>query len=383
MKRLGEIIKLQVPEIELSDNPEKDLLEVYEPASNFIYFFRNDYKLMLDLLESANKSQQDDLVEIVCHFFYEDIITHNHNGEEIIRLCYFLLEKEISNLSSPNPLGFLVDSVLAKMIRSLAKRNEFKNFINNSISNIINKLDKTEDQYFDITTNKLVLDIKKNENNDFSKKSFISRQNTIIERVRKFTTASRISNAKYETNSLKQETLSKFDLGKMSDNLEQEKEHNLHEDTNKYFDTFKEFDDTEIEENASDLSEDNLIKMYGSTNDEVMKSLCKNNLKILNNLVFKLIRKTNEDKDMFSNIKFTKSLSKQENEEQILENYISNFESLKFYCDLILKSIFENVTTIPYTIKCLCKMVTILMPKKVHIYFNISTYFKSFQMFQN
>lgn len=54
--------------------------------------------------------------------------------------------------------------------------------------------------------------------------------------------------------------------------------------------------------------------------------------------------------------------------QDILHKYKENFETIKEYIDNIIKSLIENITTIPYTLRCICKIINILIHRKVSYY---------------
>jgi hypothetical protein len=50
----------------------------------------------------------------------------------------------------------------------------------------------------------------------------------------------------------------------------------------------------------------------------------------------------------------------------ILSKYRNNFEIIKNFIDSIIISLMENISTIPYTLRCICKLINILICKKVN-----------------
>ena len=67
---------------------------------------------------------------------------------------------------------------------------------------------------------------------------------------------------------------------------------------------------------------------------------------------------------IFSNIKFLKNLNKYSNSETILNKYQNNFNSILSFIDSILYKINDNIHLLPYSIKCLCKIISLLIKKK-------------------
>ena len=67
---------------------------------------------------------------------------------------------------------------------------------------------------------------------------------------------------------------------------------------------------------------------------------------------------------IFSNIKFLENLNKYSNSETILNKYQNNFNSILSFIDSILYKINDNIHLLPYSIKCLCKIISLLIKKK-------------------
>ena len=72
------------------------------------------------------------------------------------------------------------------------------------------------------------------------------------------------------------------------------------------------------------------------------------------------------DTNIFSNKKLFEQISSFGEEELlILFIYKINFEKIKIHVDKFICSIIENSSTIPYIVKCLCKIIHTLISKKV------------------
>lgn len=90
---------------------------------------------------------------------------------------------------------------------------------------------------------------------------------------------------------------------------------------------------------------------------------------INHNLDLSLFSKIASDNNIFSNKKLFEQISSfGEDELLIFFIYKINFEKIKSHVDKFVSSIIENSSTIPYIVKCLCKIIQNLISKKVLIF---------------
>ena len=77
------------------------------------------------------------------------------------------------------------------------------------------------------------------------------------------------------------------------------------------------------------------------------------------------VENENEEGNIFSNKEFFKLMNtNSENADEILREYESSFLKLVNFIDSIFESIIENLDLIPFSIKCICKMISVLLEKK-------------------
>ena len=73
------------------------------------------------------------------------------------------------------------------------------------------------------------------------------------------------------------------------------------------------------------------------------------------------------DPDIFTNsgIKLVLNDSYfQNNRKLILKKYFDNFKFIKEKIDYLIQTLIDRISTIPYTVRCICKVISILMQKK-------------------
>ena len=73
------------------------------------------------------------------------------------------------------------------------------------------------------------------------------------------------------------------------------------------------------------------------------------------------------DEDIFSNkvlIEMLKDNEFKQNRNHIIDKYKSNFMFIKNKIDWLIQSLIDKIESIPYTVRCICKVIFLLLKKK-------------------
>ena len=76
------------------------------------------------------------------------------------------------------------------------------------------------------------------------------------------------------------------------------------------------------------------------------------------------LQRINRDPDIFTNKKFLLYLTELAEPVEVLKKYKENYGLFKELIDNIIKSLIDNISSIPYTLRCICKIISILICKK-------------------
>jgi len=93
---------------------------------------------------------KDEIADLIGHFFYENILILDPEHEELLNLFYFLLEREIKELETPNINDFLENSFLGKIFKNLCKRSDVKNYLSLAVKDLIMKLENLSENFIEI-----------------------------------------------------------------------------------------------------------------------------------------------------------------------------------------------------------------------------------------
>ena len=289
-------------------------LNYCEQIQYFLFKFRENNLLMLNLIDNLKFNEEDILVPFFCHFFYENFYMESTEQEEIVYIIYLLLEKEIDNLFTPAVNSFLDESFIGKFLYELSYRNEIKLFLNTVLNSLIIKLENINFNYYSLEIiNKTKIDNNSISNSSFSNLELNKSLNTTLN------SSFKSSNSKFETN-------------------EQINKDNINKDINEIF------NDCELRKKLEE--ETNILK----------RELLLKHLRYI---------KSSKNKELFSNNEILSKINKSLNyiSKESINNYNLGYELIKNFIDDFFTNL-NNVTIIPYLIKIVCKIIYVLVEKK-------------------
>jgi hypothetical protein len=196
-KMIGVTNNVSLQRVEISDNVEKELLECTDPATKFLFTIRNNIQHVLNIIDLVKKEDYDALVDLFGHFFYENILIQNPEQEEILTLCFLLLEKEVGSLSTPSVASFLDTSFIGKLLKNLSRRQDFKAYLSMIIGELILNMENSTDNFLEIDIGRINDHIKNKKMTEIINKSFnlektkelfdLDKKQFLVDRVRKTT----------------------------------------------------------------------------------------------------------------------------------------------------------------------------------------------------
>ena len=157
----------------MEENSEKELLEVFEPLNKFLFQLQNNIQHVINIIENLKTNQEmDQVVDLLCHFFYENILITKPEQEEVLLICYHLLEKEIENLNSPSVSSFLNGSFIGKFLKSFTRRQDIKSYLSMVLGDLILKMEKSTVNFLEIDVSRINDHLRNKKTNEILNKSF-------------------------------------------------------------------------------------------------------------------------------------------------------------------------------------------------------------------
>ena len=277
--------------------------------TNFIKSLRDDQELMFKIIQkSSNVDAEKCLSSFLINYCYENILSQNYIEDELLSLIERSLKFQIDQLKSKNDTSrFLSSSVCGKILGGLCFKNDIQNYFNLIFKSIIEKIEnKTENRSwnFDISViNKLI---------DESKKQKKKKNKNI-------------------NNSF-----------------------NSNEDS--YF-----YDEKEEQENKEIFLREYIPELNQKELTNILKQQDNQDIQTY---ILKQLTNFNKDDSIYSNNKLLSKIYETDESEIVLELYQNDFIKCINFIKEIFKTLIENIHLVPFSVKCICKIISELLQKK-------------------
>ena len=366
----------------LIENPELYLDNKYDNIYNFLFMLRNNNKMMLKLIEYCPEVNYEQLSDFIVNFFYEDTINSSFIQEELMLLIYLIFEKNLYEKLpneikiEDNDISFDIfrnkKNILYYIIKSLTRKADIRNFLCSILVENILKLEGNR-KYLspDVFSQKnLDDDFQENDKDENSDKS-----NT-VQILKKYTLSGEIDykiKSKYLLNE-------KINYNKACSNYIDENNKNEinNSDKNDLFNPFIMLKNSS-NYNLKGFNLDQFFEQNSASSEFIKKKLneyehySKTNtinlamVEYLNILLKNINNNINKEDEIYSTstlINVLKIIKIKEDEKQkdnsfnkIIEMIKSNYNKIIEIIDNIIEKLDENITSIPFTIKCISNII--------------------------
>jgi hypothetical protein len=348
----------------ICDDIDKVLLQACEPIKNLLFLFRENYDYIVRLISLIDNqdetSQIESLVELFCNQFYDNILIPNPEQEELLILIYKLLEAEITPMNSATIDEFLHDTTsLGKFISSFMRRQELNVFLSILLNPMILSIENENDGCLDMSLFSIqnyVKEMKKKETdrNDSIKKDQdemeIIEENELFKNIPK-TKIHFKQNIQIEAEKEEENRRTVYSIANINYTVRGQ-DNDLRMSSNKDV-----LIDDYNEEYTELLTQEKLCsKLYEIKDDNDLKDFYEHQLEQIDN-----------DSEIFSNKGLLEVLDEQcfiEDKYQIMYKYKKNFLFIQEKVDKIIQALIDKINSIPYTIRCISKIISLLISKK-------------------
>ena len=333
IRSLDKNIKNFTSEYYLEKNIESELCDTVGTIKNLLFLIRNNYDYItkiVSLIEETDEQEKvDSLVELFCNQFYDNILIPNPEQEELLILMYKLLEEEITPMNSASVDEFLSDNTfLGKFISSYINKRELKVFLKMLLNPLILSIENSGLECMDMSLQNINREVSKRKDERISDKNFDAWLREIPKTNINFKKYYMPGNEEINEDDVKEEK---------KDDTKQEK----------------------IVYNSDYKEELTLDKIYNKITNE------KNN--DIKEIYLYQLEQIGNDPDIFTNAGIKLVINDtyfQNNRQLILKKYFENFLFIKDKIDYLIQALIDRISTIPYTVRCICKVISLLMQKK-------------------
>ena len=310
----------EVMTMELVERPESFLEDLNFYFPDFLFYLWSKPKIMAMLLKNTDLNEvKNHFAPLVVNNFYENIISPNFIEENLIYILTLLLEEEINNLSSVNEyVNFLDNTRCGYLLEELRRKKDvqtfFKTIILDALENLETNYSNLKLNFNPDDMNSSYMESLKSKNSNFKIKNMDIYLNPSE-------AAEGIEGINYRDRNLiakEQVTFNK-----------------------KYIPPF---DKESVEKFVEEYK-------IGTTNN--MYDL---HLSLLNNLA--------SDQFLYSDQTLLMNLNKFKISDKLLYIYQNNFMRVIDFINLILEKIIKSFHLFPYSLKCFCKIISMLVKRK-------------------
>ena len=300
---------------------EKYLGDIYTYVPLFMNYLWNDPKMVSYLLINSKKEDvQKYIAPLIVNNFYENILSSSYIEDHLLYVFGLLLKNEIDNniTNKKDYTKFLEDTPCGIVLEQLKAKQDVQTYFKNLIFKTVEHLEE-ESSAYEINFN--------------------------------------IKNIQEEFNKTKEEIETEYKkTGKKQKIIG--------------LDFFKKnYDEFESKGESDQLNNDKELfnaKYIPSFNKEEYKKLITKyeHNKIMYDFLVSQYQICMENPNIFSNESFLNNVFDSSTSKEILASYQIDFCKVIKILDQFLKSLLRNLYLLPYSVKCVCKMILLMIKKK-------------------
>ena len=369
---------------------KQNLRDLNNYIPKFLFYLWDDPKLMVKVLQNTNiKDIKNHLAPLIANNFYENILSVNYIEENYLYILCLLLKDEIESLNSTNDVPkFLQETPCGCLLDQLVNKADIKSYFKIILQNVIENIEincSEKEINFNINTiEKEIQDsykIKSNDKNKNSKRNlmvkdeYIFRKDIPVRKTVNDTDCASVNKGKKKLSKNKNDSSESLRTSytvphsnvhsfivkgiKLQEN-EKNKEKELFDIESYDLFSTKYIPDLNLNELYLRLKTSDNLKMKDYYQFQINNS---NQNKTQRD---DLEKQLPENNNFYSNERFLETIFKSNCSDMIIYCYQYDFMKVINIIDEIFKSLLNNLPLLPYSIKCLCKMISILVKKKFH-----------------
>ena len=295
--------------------------EIFTYVPLFMNYLWENPKIVANLIINSKKEDiQTNIAPLIVNNFYENILSSSYIEDQLLYVFGMVLKNEIDNeiTQKKDYIKFLENTPCGILLEQLKMKQDVQTYFKTLIFKIVTHLEE-ENSSFEINFN-----VKKIQE-DFNK------------------TKEEIE-AEYKRTGKKQKVINSDFFKKTNDEFESKNEN---------------------EEQAKDIEVFNIKYIPNLNKEEYKKIMDKNEKnKIMNDFLLSQYQMCMENPKIFTNETFLKNIFDCTPSNDILASYQIDFMKVIKILDSFFKSLKKNLYLLPYSVKCVCKMIFLMIKKK-------------------
>ena len=305
------------------EEQERYLGDIYTYVPMFMKHLWENPKIVANLLINSNKDDlKNNLAPLIANNFYENILSSSYIEENLLYVISLLLKNEIDNdiNQKDDYEKFLEDTPCGILLEQLKMKQDVQTYFKTLIFKIVSNLEEESSSY-EINFNVKEIQEEFNKTND------------------------EIENEYKKTGKKQKVIKNDYFIKKINEDIEIKGEN---DEQNKNIELFN-------------------IKYIPSFTLEAYKKLMEKNENdnIMKDFFLSQYQLCVDHPTVFTNEKFLKNIFECPASKEVLASYQIDFIKVIKILDAFLKSIKKNLYLLPYSVKCICKMIILMIKKKL------------------
>ena len=334
-----------IKNFELIEKNSEYLKDLNNYIPKFLTYLWEDPKIMSEFLINSDINDIKKIIApLLANNFYENILSFNYLQENFMFVLTLLCKEEISRLNSSNDiLTFLQDTPCGCLLEQLTNKIDIKSYFNRILRDIIENIEiKCSERKMDFSIDKIEKQILDKKKKSIKKPNFIGKNNKNKKNEEE--------NDVYRTN-LSEKT--QFNMGEILSFNKTNIDDNELDESGAREKIDKESSKLFSKKYTPDLTSKDFIEGINSCDDIRMK----------NYFQFQLNFCKTQD-DYFSNNTFLAKVFESHYSTSLLNEYQLNFMKVIIIIKEIFNKLLNDLHLLPYSIKCICKIILLLIRKK-------------------
>ena len=313
-------------ESSIAEEPIMILKDLFICLNKYLILLWEDPKMVAKILLNADiKNVKENLAHFFCNNFYQNILSSDTVGDNLLYVFAFMLKEEINKLNSINQLDdFLNNTSCGYLLSELKEKTDIQSFSKSLIQSIILKIEiNYSEKKINLDIESLLNDLKKMENE-------LKRYNKNIDNLEDMLFFKNI------------------DLSINGDDIK----------NNSYFNDF-----IVNRQNSNNLFNEKYVQNLDKKELEKIVTKYENQLNMKDYLL-KYINESNNEPRLFYNDKLIDKIYLSNYSKILFSLYQRGFLKLIELLNLLLGSFKDNSHLLPYSVKCICKLISIFIKEK-------------------
>ena len=356
---------------DLSDNINTLFGQASVGAYDFLFQIRENFDyipIIVSLIgNDLKKERMQSLAELFCNQFYDNILIPNPEQEELLICIYKLLEYEIDKMQSANVEQFLNDSTFIGTFMSVfSKQNDLNTFLSDLLWKLMYEIENKAEECLDVSLYAIQRSFEREEKKKKEGEKDNEKKNNI--EPKKETKEEKVTRMKLIEQTFRDYfPRTNIEFKQIFSIKEENLENNGNEILNNEINDDDEFEIKIKSSTSKNIPSKDEIKIEEITFDYLVKKIKLIKNEDLKAYYIHILNQVEGDPNIYTKDKFMEILSTDSyahNGTRIINKFKENVLFVKDQVENLMQTLVNKIITIPYTVRCICKIIDILISKK-------------------